>query len=43
MFLDNGVRIMGPPEEVRRTVTAIRTAKDDKGELIVKARIKDSR
>jgi hypothetical protein len=43
VFLDNGVRIMGPPEEVRQTVTAIRTAKDDKGELIVKARIKDSR
>jgi 37-kD nucleoid-associated bacterial protein len=43
VFLDNGVRIVGPPEEVRRAVTAIRTATDDKGELIVKARIKDSR
>ena len=43
VFLDNGVRIWGPPEQVRQTLTAIKTAKNEDGEPLIRVRIKDSR
>ena len=43
VILDNGVRLMGPPAEVEKTLTAIRTAVDEHGEPIVRASVKSTR